>query len=357
MKLVLFKSLRGQHSMERYARALAAALKGADPGLDVEIVPPPDFPRRPFHWRKYVSYQRAARGWAGAVNHVADHGYGHLVSALPAQSAVVTVHDMGPLWSSRSRFRGREGGLRAALAYRWSVRAMRAAARVVAVSESARRDLLEFTGWPEERVGVIPSGVGESFRPGVDAGPVAEKLGLGGRRFVLHVGGSTARKNLATVLRALPLLDDDLLLVKVGAALEAPERALAGGAGVLDRVREVGDLEDEDLAALYCAAEALVFPSLYEGFGWPPLEAMACGTPAVVSGIPALRETSGPAAVVLEDAESPEEIASAVRRCLRGSAERESLVAASTARAAEFRWERAAGEYLGLYREVAEGRT
>ncbi len=355
MKLVLFGSLRGQPSMSRFARVLGAALSGAAPEVEIETVPPAGFPRRPFHWRKYVSYQRAARGWAGTVNHVVDHGYGHLVSALPEMSAVVTVHDMGPLWSGGARFRGREGGLRAALAYRWSVRAMRRAARIVAVSESARRDLLEFTSWPEERVRVIPSGIEEHFRPSVEKGEVLESLGLSGRRFVLHVGGSSARKNLATVLGALPLLDDDLLLVKAGEALEAPERELAARTGVLERVLEVGEVGDDALPTLYTAAEALVFPSLYEGFGWPPLEAMACGTPAVVSGIPALRETSGPAAVILENPESPEELAAAVRRCLRGSADRERIAAAGVAHAAEFSWKRTAREYAAVYREVAAG--
>jgi glycosyltransferase involved in cell wall biosynthesis len=342
--------------MERFARALAGALRALDAGVQISTLPPKDFPRRPFHWRKYVSYQRAARGWAGDVNHVIDHGYGHLVSGLPAGSAVVTVHDMGPLWSGRTRFGGREGGWRASIAYSRSVRAMRRAARVVAVSGSARADLLEYTGWSEDRVAVIHSGVEEHFRPVDDPSPVLDKTGLAGRRFLLHVGASTARKNLSTVLRALQLLPEEIALVKAGAPLEAPERALARELRLTERVREIGTVTDADLPALYTAAEALVFPSLYEGFGWPPLEAMACGTPAVVGGIPALREVAGPGAVVVEDPESPEELAAAVEGCLRGSGRREDLVARGLARAAEFSWKKTAAAYLDVYRGILEGR-
>jgi glycosyltransferase involved in cell wall biosynthesis len=355
---MLFRSLRAQASMERYARALAAAL--AEPGLDCQpqAVPPEGFPARPFHWRKYVSYQRAARRWGASadIGHIVDHGYGHLALSLPRGRAVVTLHDLGPLWSGRARFAGREGGPLASAAVWYSLRAMRRAARIAAVSESAKRDLLERTGWASERVAVIYSGVEERFRPVADPeapGRLAGRLKLAGRRFILHVGGSSARKNLATVIRALPgLAGEELWLVKAGAPLEAPERELAARLGVGPRVVEVGSLSDADLPLLYAAAEALVFPSLYEGFGWPPLEAMACATPAVVSGIPALREIAGPGAVIVEDPESPEELAAAVRRCLRGAAEREALVERGRARAAEFTWAKAARAFAELYRGV-----
>jgi glycosyltransferase involved in cell wall biosynthesis len=357
MKVALFRSLRGQASMERYARALAAALNA--PGFDCrpELFPPPGFPAGPFHWRKYVSYQTAARRWGRAsdVCHVVDHGYGHLIWSLPRGRSVVTVHDMGPLWKGRSRFAGREGGPGASAAFWYSVQAIKRAARIAAVSESARSDLLEYTDWPPERVTVIHSGVDGRFRPPADAlaqEAALRKLGLAGRRFVLHVGASSARKNLAVVLRALPKLDPELSLIKAGAPLEPPEKELAARLGLGGRVSEIGPVDDGLLPALYAAAEALVFPSLYEGFGWPPLEAMACGTPAAISGIPALREIAGPGAAVVENPDDPEEFAAAVRRCLRGSAGREELVARGRARAAEFTWEKTARAYAGLYREV-----
>ena len=358
MKVALFRSLRGQPSMERYARALAAALSAADPDCRTELLPPEGFPSRPFHWRKYVTYQRAARRWAADVNHVVDHGYGHLARGLPPGRTVVTVHDMGPLWSGRGRFGAREGGRRAALAYAWSVRAMKRAVRIIAVSESARADFLEHTGWPADSVEVIHSGIEDVFRPPTDRAaiaPVLSRTNLAGRRFVLHVGASSARKNLAAVLRVLTHLEPEVLLVKAGAALEAPERRLAGELGLDERIVEVGAVEDDrDLAALYAGAEALVFPSLYEGFGWPPLEAAACGTPAVVSGIPALREVAGPGAVVVEDPENPEKLAAAVKRCLAGSPEREAIIRRGQENAAKFTWDRTARAYLNLYRRILE---
>jgi glycosyltransferase involved in cell wall biosynthesis len=355
MRVTLYRSLRRQPSMERFARALRLALSRLDSTLHVDLAPPDGFPSSPFHWCKYVSYQRAAKSWAGDVNHVIDHGYAHLVRSLPAASSVVTIHDMGPLWSGRARFGGREGGWRAAAAYAWSIRAMKGAARLVAVTEASRRDLLEYTKWPEDRVSVIHSGIEEHFRPVPAGNEVRGELGLTERRYLLHVGASSARKNLEVVLRGLALLEDDICLAKVGAPLEAPERALAAELGVLPRVIEVGELSDAELPSVYSGAEALVFPSFYEGFGWPPLEAMACGTPAIVSGIPALRETAGPGALVLDDPGSAEELAAAVKKCLRGSSGREHLVARGRERAAEFTWQKTAQAYLDIYKQVGKG--
>jgi len=261
MRLVLFRNLRGQASMERYARALAASLKAVAPEIDPQLLPPPGFPRSPFHWRKYVSYQRAARRWAGEVNHIVDHGYGHLARSLPAGRTVVTLHDMGPLWSGRGRFGKREGSWRASAAYAYSVRAMKRAARIVAVSESARSDLLEYTGWPPGRVAVIYSGVEERFRPVADPGGALAKLGLAGRRFLLHVGASSARKNLATVVGTLPLLDGEISLVKAGAPLEAPERRLLQELGLAGRLVELGPVGEELLPALYSACLLYTSPS------------------------------------------------------------------------------------------------
>jgi alpha-1,3-rhamnosyl/mannosyltransferase len=273
------------------------------------------------------------------------------VLSLPRGRSVVTVHDMGPLWSGRGQWGGREGGPAAALAYRYSLIAMRRAAAVVAVSEATRRELLEYTGWPEQRVRTIHSGLDSRFRPIGDPGPVLARYGLNGFSYILHVGASSARKNLATVLRAMGELSAELRLVKAGAPLEAPERRLAEQLGP-GRVVELGPVGDDDLPALCSGAEALVFPSVYEGFGWPPLEAMACGTPAAVSGVAALREIAGPGALVVEEACDHVALAAAVRRCLRGSPERAGIVARGLVRAAEFTWERAARDYLDLYRQV-----
>ncbi len=355
MKVTLYGSLRRQPSMERYARALGAAVVELDPSIQVNPAPPADFSSQPFHWRKYVSYQRAARKWAGDVNHIIDHGYAHLASSLPPGRTVVTVHDMGPLWPGRSAFGSREGGWRATKAFSHSVKTMRKATRVVAITESTRQGLLKYTGWNANRVEVIHSGVEGHFAPVGSPEEFLKQVGLAGKRFILHVGGSTARKNLDVIVRALSMLDSDLLLVKAGAPLEAPERRLSEESGTADRIIEIGHIGDNDLPALYSAAEALVFPSLYEGFGWPPLEAMACGTPAVVSGIPALRETSGPGALILEDPRSPQELAAAIAQCLRGSPRRAELRAKGQKRAANFTWEKTAAAYLEIYGQIAAG--
>ena len=207
-------------------------------------------------------------------------------------------------------------------------RVSRAADAIVALSEFTKRETIELLRVPPERIRVIPNGVEPVFRPD---GPAQEG------DYVLAVGTVEPRKNLARVAEA--------------ARLAAVELRIAGGEGWggVDAAGRVGFVSDDELAALYRGARCLVLASLYEGFGIPVLEAMACGTPVVTSRGGALEETAGGAAVLVDplDAGSiAEGIAEAGRR-------RDELRAAGLARAAEFTWDRAADEVEALWRELA----
>jgi glycosyltransferase involved in cell wall biosynthesis len=141
------------------------------------------------------------------------------------------------------------------------------------------------------------------------------------------------------------------VLVKAGKPLSPEQSALAASLGVLQHVREVGLLDQENLQAAYWAADALVFPSLWEGFGWPPLEAMASGTPVIASARGALAEVVGDAAEVINP-DDPKNIAAAIERVLSDTGLRQDLTARGLERARIFTWERAGRELIEVYREV-----
>lgn len=236
---------------------------------------------------------------------------------------VVTVHDLAllrhpeafPPWH---RLYGR-AGLR---------QVVRAAAAVVAVSEFTRRETESLLGVPAERIRVVPNAVEPLFSP---EGPRAEG------EYALAVGTLEPRKNLPRAVEAAR---------RAGVELRV---AGARGWGGVEVPGRVGRVTDEELAALYRGALCLVYPSLYEGFGIPVLEAMACGCPVVTSRGGACEETAGGAAVLVDPLDV-DAIAAGIRNAL---GRREELRAAGLRRAGQFSWSRSADAVAALWRELA----
>jgi glycosyltransferase involved in cell wall biosynthesis len=244
------------------------------------------------------------------------------------------------------------------LAFRTAVRrSARSATRVVAVSRTTAEDAERLFGLPAGSVATVPNGVDEAFRPGSrdDARALVHaRLGVEGP-FVLAVGSLEPRKGLDVLVDA----------ATVAQARGAPWRlVLAGAPGfrgeeIAARARAsaactvLGSVGEEELLALYRAADALAAPSLYEGFGLTPLEALACGTPAVVAGgSGGLVETVGDAAIVVVERD-PESWADALERA---SAEREQRAQAGLRHAERFRWPAVAEQLLGVFTEAVAAR-
>jgi glycosyltransferase involved in cell wall biosynthesis len=241
---------------------------------------------------------------------------------------VVTVHDLAVLrhpgtFNRWTRTYRRVAGPRVA----------RTAKRIVAVSEFTRRELVELLRVPEERIRVIPNGVGEPFGPD---GPAANG------EFVLAVGTLEPRKNLARLAEASRRAGLELWVV--GARGWGDVR-LNGDAGV----RWLGELSDERLAELYRGAVCLAYPSLYEGFGIPVLEGMACGTPVVTSAGGATEELAAGAAVLV-DPLSPASIESGI---LEAAGRRDDLARRGLERARLFSWAETAAATWKVYEEIA----
>ncbi|MCA9753289.1 MAG: glycosyltransferase family 4 protein [Gemmatimonadetes bacterium] len=230
----------------------------------------------------------------------------------------------------------------------------RAADRVITVSETARHDLAPILGVPESRFSVITHGPKEIYAEPVSQQKIAEmrqKYGLEGD-FILHVGLVWGAKNFEIFPEVLEIVNRErpLLLAHAGKPHRWRDEQATRRADPY--VRELGLVPDEDLAALYHSAVALVFPSLYEGFGIPLVEAMAAGCPVVTSDWGAMKEVTGDAAVHV-DSRRPEALAEAVLDLLRHPERREELAARGRVRARDFSWDDAARRTLAVFREVA----
>jgi glycosyltransferase involved in cell wall biosynthesis len=236
---------------------------------------------------------------------------------------VVTVHDLAVLRHPGTFNQWTRHYSRLAVP-----RVARAARRVIAVSEFTKGEIVELLGVPEERISVIPNAVGAPF---TEDGPAADG------DYVLAVGTLEPRKNQAGAQEAARRLDAELRVVG------------SRGWGGVDVDGWVGPVSDDELAALYRGARCLVYPSLYEGFGIPVLEAMACGTPVVTSAGGATEEVAGGAAVLVD----PLDPASVVAGIEEAAARRNELRARGLERAAQFTWERVAAETRTVYEQVA----
>ena len=250
--------------------------------------------------------------------------------------SVVTVHDLSferdpsvMSWRDRTVFR---------LAV---PRSARRADRVIAVSELTKRDVVDLYGIEPEKVVVTPLAADPRFGPD---GPAAD-----GGPYVLFVGGLQPRKEPTTAIEALSLIGSAaprIVLAGPDKGGRAETEAAAARLGVRAEFR--GHVSQEELAALYRGAGCLVFPSRYEGFGLPVLEAMASGTPVVATTAGALPEVAGDAAVLVEPGNAPA-LAGGIERAL---ADRERLRAAGLARAARYSWAETARRTLEVYREL-----
>jgi glycosyltransferase involved in cell wall biosynthesis len=261
----------------------------------------------------------------------------HVVAPQCPCPAVVTIHDLSferhpELMSRRDRF-----------VFRTMVpRSVRRAARVLAVSESTKRDLIEHYRVSEERIVVTPNGVDSLFRPEGDR--------RDGAPYALFVGTLQPRKDPIAALEALALVGGDLRLILVGPDKGSGDEArrTASKLGLNGRVEFAGHVEQQELAELYRGAACLVFPSRYEGFGLPVVEAMASGTPVVATTAGSIPEVAGDAAVLVEPGDSVA-LAGGIERAL---ADRERLVRAGLKRAQLYSWVETARRTLAVYREL-----
>ena len=245
---------------------------------------------------------------------------------------------------------------------RWTEHSLDVADAVIAPSEFSKQEIVRAYGTSPDNVHVVYNGVGNEFRKRCPAGAktaLRKKLGLP-QRFVLYVGSLEPKKNIDRLLQAFGLLVSEgragkrkLVLVGGRGGQDYDVEAAVERAGVAEHVVVSGYLEDDEVPTLMAMANLFVYPSLYEGFGLPPLEAMACRTPTVVSDATCLPEIVGDGALIAP-AEDAERLAEQMDRGLHDQQLRKTLASKGAKRAREFTWERAAQQTLAIYDSVAE---
>jgi glycosyltransferase involved in cell wall biosynthesis len=303
---------------------------------------------------RYIAYPLQAWQRRGALNHVIDHGYGHLIWVLGAKRTIVTVHDLIPLLLSKGLIPGLKPDRPHPLA-ELSYRALKRASHLIADSENTKRDLVHHLGCDAERITVIYMGIDSSFKPRNDEERRGLRRGLGlpvdGSYLVLATGTSFYKNeetSLAVVKRLQETCSKRVVLVRLGPITQAWRENVRNN-GMEELVVHVTWVPR--IWELYNAVDCLLFPSWYEGLGLPPMEAMACGTPAVTSNAAALPEWVGDAALMAA-ADDVQGLAQAVRSVLEDPPLRREQIAKGLCRAEKFTWERNVRQTLRIYQEV-----
>jgi len=270
---------------------------------------------------------------------------------------VLTIHDLIPLLfpqGVRPRYR---------YYFRFAIgRLVQTADAIIVDAESTKRAILERFRVSEKKINVIYLGVdGSRFRPIDDEDAikrVRERYGIGSEPYILFVGNIEPRKNLSVLIRAYAeivnssRLDTDIRLVIAGSKgpLAQEVLSLPSQLGLTDRVIFPGIISDEDLPAFYCGAALFVFPSLYEGFGLPVLEAMACGTPVISSNTSSLPEVAGDAAVLVHPTIS--DLREAMLKLVTQKTLRDELRRKGFDRVKRFSWDETARRTWQVYKRV-----
>ena len=307
---------------------------------------------------RWVEAGRATLRWRGTYDQLdLYHGPNFKMRTTGRLGGVVTIHD---LWLDRHpEYSAKLFGQRAS--FRRTRRVAKSARRVITVSRHSAQDIELLYGIPLERIAVIPNGVSAEFRPVSDPASVAEwraRFAVPTERYLLFVGGADPRKNHQTLLRAYARLAHALSsysLVLVGDPVHrfGDMRQTARTFGIESRVVCTGRLAVTDMVGLYSNAALFVFPSLYEGFGLPVLEAMACGTPVITSSTTSLPEVAGDAALLVKP-DDVEGLAATILRVLETPDLRHRLQARGFERVKAFTWERTARQTLDVYRELCQ---
>lgn len=279
---------------------------------------------------------------------------------LYRKPSVVTIHDL-----TLSFFPGKKmNSAFYRMAYNTVLKAaVRNARRVIAVSENTKADLVEIAGTSPSKVEVIYEGVGEEFGPRGDKETqenLHRKYSIT-RDFLLYTGVWRGHKNLVNLVRAFALLREgeeghDLQLVITGEEDPYyPEvKRTVKELGLEHHVIYTGMVPEKELVALYQTATAYVFPSLYEGFGLPPLEAMRCGTPVVASKVSCIPEICGEASAIYFDPYDPEDICNSIRKVLLDESLQKELRECGLKHSLKFSWEKMAQKTLEIYNDILE---
>lgn len=355
-------------SMDIYADALVAGLKAVRPDWTiVEIAPTPSIDRRASwpgvngfykYYERFWQHPRAVMRQSADIVHIIDHTSGHVARWLQAadRAVIVTCHDLVQLIYPENT--GKTSLSQLSLgAWRYAVDGIKQANQIIAVSTNTKRDLIAQLQIAPDRIAAIPNAVESQFallspeirtafrqEQGIDPDTIC----------LLNVGSEHPRKNLDTVLEVLKRLKASGIAVhlwKVGSNFTPAQQQSIATNGLEQHITNLGKPEKSRLIQIYNAADVLLAPSLYEGFGFTILEAMACGTPVVASNVSSLPEVAGDAAILFDPLDVAG-MAAAIQHLQVDPIYRQQFIDRGLARAKLFTWEKTAEQVAQVYEKI-----
>ncbi len=342
-----------QHEFVIFAQQRGRALIGELPGDRVQWALSTDMPPALRLLWEQVRLPRAASSAGIDLLHSLHYTRPRFLSC----ASVVTFHDMTFFLYPELHTRSKR------IFFPWAIRmSARRSEAIISDSESTRRDAIRILGIPPEKIVAVPLGISEEFKPIADTrllDSIRKKYHLP-ERFILFVGLIEPRKNLPLLLRAYARLverEDPPPLVLAGRLGwdSGPFFQLIEDLKLKQNIHLPGYIPAVDLPVLYNLAQIFVYPSSYEGFGFPPLEAMACGTPVITTAVSAMLDNVGDAGLLVPP-QDEEALVSALHELLENPGLREQFSSAGIRRAGEFTWQRTAEETIQVYEKASRSK-
>jgi glycosyltransferase involved in cell wall biosynthesis len=301
---------------------------------------------------RYIDYPTSIISKRNDYSHITDHTYAHLAIALNPHRCIVTVHDLIPYLAWKGLMPTIHPTCRPFL-FEYSTYFLKKVKKIIAVSHSTKLDLIEVLGLPENKIEVVHNGVDPIFRQlNNKLNRQQDNLIQDGFFRVLIIGNNFYKNNKSS-LAAIEHLESryrcSIQVICLGNNLKQFEEDCRNFKLSIKPIF-LNNISTTELVDLYNFCDCLLFPSLYEGFGFPPLEAMACGLPVIVSNIDALKEVAGGAAVIVEPTDI-EEIATRLYRVLNDDNYRNDLILRGFERSKVFSWAATSKKILNIYRE------
>jgi glycosyltransferase involved in cell wall biosynthesis len=365
---IVRRALGASFSMDVHADGLVSGLKSVRPDWEIiELAPSPEDKKKRnslFHgfWKyyeRYLHFPLTLRKHEPDIFHIIDHSDGHFVYWLKNTSKpiIVTCHDLiNFLHPENASSQARIPSISMAV-WKFAVRGIRKADRIITVSAYTAKDVAQILDVKPERLTIVPNAVESIFRPlpQTEAEVFRQQHKISSEKIcLLNVGSNQPRKNVFTALKALEALiakGVPIHLLKTGADFTSEQKKFIQTYNLEDCITYLGKPDKTTLVKIYNAADILLSPSLYEGFGMTILEAMACGTPVITSNVTSLPEVAGDAAILVEPMDI-QAIVEAVCHLQFDGEYRQLLIDKGLERARLFTWETTAEQVAKSYEKL-----